>query len=247
MNKPLVFLGSNANIWMFLETAERQGYKVAGIMDKDYFGNTQQLFDIPIIASELDFDDPDKLFWWKNNYNFFICVNWSSDKVHTRDKQKRRYLIDLVRKHNIEIQNIVDPTAYVSRFTKLGQGIYIGPLVSIEPDCEIHDFVQIYNQVGLGHGSIVGENSILQRGVTCTAHIGKDTYLSMWAKAFHPDTVKIGNNVTINPGLYVARDVADGEVIKLSKDSIRVYQFMSNPDVYKESYRDEHVVEKATN
>jgi hypothetical protein len=45
----------------------------------------------------------------------------------------------------------------------------------------------------------------------------------------------------------VARDVADGEVIKLSKDSIRVYQFMSNPDVYKESYRDEHVVEKATN
>ena len=230
-HKPLVFLGSNSNLLLFAEAAERQGLEVVGIIDQDYFGNTEQLHGIPVIGSEEDFADPKQRAWWTEHYDFFIAVNWSPDPGHARDVKKRRYLIDLVRQHNIKIINLIDPTAYVSRHTKLGQGIYIGPTTAIEPDCEIHDFVQIYYHVGIGHGSIIGENTVLQRKVGLSAHIGKDSYLSMWVKAFHPDMLRIGDNVIINPGLYIARHVADGEVVKLTKDSIRTYQFMADPDI----------------
>jgi UDP-3-O-[3-hydroxymyristoyl] glucosamine N-acyltransferase len=85
--------------------------------------------------------------------------------------------------------------------------------------------------VGIGHGSIIGENTVLQRKVGLSAQIGKNSYLSMWVKVFYPDMAKIGNNVVINPGLYVARHVADNEVVKLTRDSIRTYQFMADPDI----------------
>lgn len=230
-HKPLVFLGTNSNLLLYIESAERLGIEVAGIVDSDYFGNTKQLHGLPILGSEHEFADPDRLSWWKERYCFFIGTNWSPDTFHVRDVNKRLNFINLIRQYNIEAINLIDPSAFVSKHIRIGQGVYIGPLTCVEPDVEIHDFAQLYYQVGLGHGSIVGENTVLQRRVALTARIGKNSYIGMWAKIFRSKIINIGDNVIVSPGLFVSRDLADNEVVKLTKDSIRIYQFMSDPDV----------------
>ena len=57
MTKPLIFLGSSNQITIQLvDVCESLNITIAGIIDSDYFGNTDSLDGIPYIGSELDFD-----------------------------------------------------------------------------------------------------------------------------------------------------------------------------------------------
>ena len=218
MSKPLLFLGSCANIIRYKDAAERQGSIVAGILDSDWFGNTKDFYGIPIVDTEANISN------YKDTHDFFIATNWTIDPNHVRDKEKRKMLINLVREQGIECINIIDPSSYIGTGTQIGQGVYIAFCAMIEPGTVLKDFCQVHDFVGLAHGTRVGENTIIQRQAGLHADIGDDVYIGMWSKAYHPGLLKIGNNAVINPGLYVARDVAEGETIRLTKESIRVYQ-----------------------
>lgn len=218
MSNPLLFLGTCANIIRYKDAAERQGLTVAGILDSDWFQNTQDFCGISIIDTEANISN------YKDTHDFFIATNWTIDPNHVRDKEKRKMLIDLVREQGIECINIIDPSSYIGTGTQIGQGVYIAFCAMIEPGTVLKDFCQVHDFVGLAHGTRVGENTIIQRQAGLHADIGDDVYIGMWSKAYHPGLLKIGNNAVINPGLYVARDVAEGETIRLTKESIRVYQ-----------------------
>jgi len=216
-----VFLGTNSNLLLYCETAEKAGMTIAGIVDSDYAGNTSYLHGLPVLGSELsDFLDVNK-----KNYLFFIATNWSPAEEHQRDFVKRLRLIDLVRQHNLQCANIIDPNAQVSRYATLGQGIYIGAVSNIEPDVVIEDFVQIYYGVGISHGSRIGTNSVIQRHAGLAAIIGSNCYVGMWSKLYKQDMLVVKDGAIINPGLYVARDVAAGEYIKMTKDAKRISSY----------------------
>jgi len=218
MSKSLIFLGTCANIIRYKDAAERQGLTVAGILDSDWYGNKQDFQGIPILDSETN------ILKYKDTHDFFIATNWSIDPNHVRDTAKRKMFINLVREQGISCINLIDPTSYIGTGTIIGQGVYVAFSAMIEPGTTIKDFVQIHDFVGLAHGTIVGENTIIQRQAGLHAEIGNDVYVGMWAKAYKPGMLKIGNGAIINPSLYVARDVAPGEQIRLTKESIKVYQ-----------------------
>ena len=218
MSKPLIFLGTCANIIRYKDAAERQGLTVAGILDSDWHGNKQDFQGIPILDSETN------ILKYKDTHDFFIATNWSIDPNHLRDTGKRKMFINLVREQGIPCINIIDPTSYIGTGTIVGQGVYIAYCAMIEPGTTLKDFCQVHDFVGLAHGTIVGENTIIQRQAGLHADIGDDVYIGMWAKAYKPGLLKIGNRAIINPSLYVARDVAEDEQVRLTKDSIKIYQ-----------------------
>ena len=218
MSKPLIFLGTCANIIRYKDAAERQGLTVAGILDSDWYGNKQDFQGIPILDSETN------ILKYKDTHDFFIATNWSIDPNHLRDTGKRKMFINLVREQGISCINIIDPTSYIGTGTIVGQGVYIAYCAMIEPGTTLKDFCQVHDFVGLAHGTIVGENTIIQRQAGLHADIGDDVYIGMWAKAYKPGLLKIGNRAIINPSLYVARDVAEDEQVRLTKDSIKIYQ-----------------------
>ena len=220
--RSVVFLGTNSNLLLYRETAEKAGWIIAGIIDNDYAGNTEQLHGLPVLGSE---QDAEFLQTCKSKYLFFIATNWSPDPEHVRDCQKRQHLIDVVIQHQLPCVNIVDPSAQVSQHAKLGQGIYIGALSYIEPNVTIEDHAQIHYGVGLSHGSRIGANTVIQRQAGIAADIGANCYVGMWCKLFKSDLLKVGDNAIINPGLYVARDVAPQECVRLTKESRRVASY----------------------
>lgn len=219
---PVVFLGTNSNLLLYCETAKKAGITIAGIIDNDYAGNTDQLHGLPVLGSEQDLEF---LQSCKSKYLFFIATNWSPDPEHVRDCQKRQHLIDVVATHQLQCVNIVDPSAQVSEHAHLGQGIYIGALSYVEPDVAIEDHAQIHYGVGLSHGSRVGTNTVIQRQAGIAASIGANCYVGMWSKLFKSDLLQVGDHAIINPGLYVARDVASQEHVKLTKESRRVASY----------------------
>lgn len=218
MSKPLIFLGTCANIIRYKDAAERQGLTVVGVLDSDWFGNTEEFCGIPVLNTETNIDQ------YKDTHDFFIATNWTIDPNHSRDKEKRKMLINLIVEKNIRCVNLIDPSSYIGTGTIIGQGVYVAYSAMIEPGTVLNDFCQIHDFVGLAHGTVIGKNTIIQRQAGLHAEIGNDVYVGMWVKAYKPGLLKIGNDAIINPSLYVARDIKPGETIRLTKDSIKVYQ-----------------------
>ena len=220
--KPLAFIGSCVGIDLYVEAAERPGYTVAGIIDSDYWGNTDRFRGLPVIGTETD------LASYRDQYDFFIATNSSPDPDQQRDVQKRLRLIDLVQAANIVCVNLVDPESRIARSVQLGQGVFVGYKCYIEPDVVIGDFCQIFYDAGISHGVQIGQNTVIQRkcGIGNTT-IGNNVYVGMWVNIFCSEPVTVGDGAIINQGLWVARNVEPGEQVRLTREAIRIYKNLS--------------------
>jgi acetyltransferase-like isoleucine patch superfamily enzyme len=219
MSKPkLIFLGTNSVLERHIEACDSQGQEIAGIIDRDWFGNKDTFAGLPVLDSETVFDtDPERY----RNHVFFVAVNWYPQGG--RDIGKRRMLIDLVRRHNLPCINLIDPQSWVSRFAKLGTNVFVGANTTIEPHAVIEDFVTIWNNAVIGHNNHVGENSLVQRGTIVHGQIGKNVYVGIGSMVISNDHyISIGDGATIGPGLHVARNVEANEKVSINKDYLRI-------------------------
>ena len=223
MTKPLVFIGCNSAMQLLADAAYRQGLKVAGIIDSDYYGNTEEYHGFPIIGSEKQFEDTKSFNALTDKYDFFIATNWSPDPAHTRDREKRKYLIELVEQLGIKCINLIDPNCYIGSNVKVGQGNYIGYNCYIEFDNQIGNFCIIHSDNGISYGCTIGNNTIIrQRCGLANADIGDNVYIGTCSNLFTSSRrLIVGNNSVVNQGLWVMRSVEAGEHVRLTKDAVR--------------------------
>jgi serine acetyltransferase len=220
MTKKIIFLGTSVAMGIQIETAERLGYEIVGIIDSDWFGNQDTFCEVPVINSQTIFEtDPT----YYQGVEFFICVNWNPMDNH-RDALKRKQFIELVNRYQLPCANLISDLSYVSRFAKLGKNVFVGNATTIEPGCVIDDFVCIMDNVTLGHHSVVGHNSVMQRMSSLKGTVGHDSYVGIGSMIFSHQGCTVGNNVDIGPGLYVSRDVLDNEQVRLDRHAVKIYR-----------------------
>ncbi len=217
-NSPLVFLGSSSNLELWVELAERAGVTIIGIIDSDYFGNTDNIAGIPIIGSQ---DQVNFLLdlATEKNAKFFIATNWDPvESYGERDNQKRLDFIKLAEDLNLPLGNLIDPLAVVPKSVVLYGGVYIGAFVVLEPHVQIGKHTQVWYHSSIGHHTQIGDDCVLQRYTKIWGtKMGNHSYLSMGATyAGNYKTSEIGENVFIHPGLVIAgRPIADNEVVTI--------------------------------
>jgi acyl-[acyl carrier protein]--UDP-N-acetylglucosamine O-acyltransferase len=220
--KPIIFLGSNPNILLYLDTANLMGCNVAGIIDSDYYGAVDNLDGVPIIGSEESTD----FYSLKNNYSFFITINYMPGM--TRNISKRQQFIKLINDYDLECVNLIEPGARIYPKVKIGQGIYIGHNAVISPHVVLDDFCSVYTHVGIGHHSKIGKNSVLQRRASISSNtiLHDNCYIGLSSTVTTNklgEFLEIGKNSVIGPGLTVMRSVADYEIVKAVDRTKKVY------------------------
>jgi carbonic anhydrase/acetyltransferase-like protein (isoleucine patch superfamily) len=220
MTKKIIFLGTSVSMGIQIETAERLGYEIMGIIDSDWFGNRDTFCSVPVINSQTIFETDPTLY---QDVEFFICVNWNPMDNH-RDATKRKQFIELVNRYQLPCANLISDLSYVSRFASLGKNVFVGNATTIEPDCVIEDFVCIMDNVTLGHHSRIGHNSVMQRMSSLKGTVGHDSYVGIGSMIFSHHGCTVGNNVDIGPGLYVSRDVKDNEQVRLDRHAVKIYR-----------------------
>jgi UDP-3-O-[3-hydroxymyristoyl] glucosamine N-acyltransferase len=153
----IVFVGCNHNIQQMTDICHGQGLTVVGILDHDYWNNTEQIGSVPVIGSEQQWN-------WSNEYAYFIATNWipGNDTVHQRNQLKRINQINLLQKQKIQCVNLIHPTAVVPNTCTLGQGIMIGANSVLGNHCQIGDYCQIREQSYLAHSATLSTNVVLQ-------------------------------------------------------------------------------------
>lgn len=221
MTKPIIFLGGSQQVLEIHETCELLGLVVAGIIDDDYFGNTEHFEGIPYIGSEKT-ADWDSL---KEKFDFFVTVN----PVPGSDRNifKRKNFINLVDRFDLPCVNIVDPDSRISPRTHMGAGIYVGYHVQIAPKCIIGDHCQIHSIAAIMHDVQIGRNSIINRAasVISNINIGDNVYVAPWAK-LAKSHINIGSDSVIKTGVMVFRDTNQGEIV--SAGSRKIYSMIAD-------------------
>lgn len=211
MSRPLIFLGHSIQVIEFIDTCEMLNIPIAGIIDSDYYGNTEHYEDVPFIGSEHDVD----FAALRRDHDFFVGV--SPIPNVPRNLKKRRDFIDIVKKHDLPCANLIDPESRVNRRLTIGQGVFIGWMVGIGPHVRIGDHCQINCLAGIVHHSQLGENVCLQRraalisGVT----VEDDVILGIDSRVYKSG-VTIGQGAYIHPSITVMRDVQPYEVLNLA-------------------------------
>ena len=222
ISRPLILLGSNANIYKLYELCQSVGYTIAGIIDDDYLGQGS-FKDIPIIYAEKELYERTEYFC--NNYQFFCATNWIPGSEFKRNTDKRTKLLELLDSLELPVATIVSPLAQVSNYARLGKGIFVDAFATIEPMTTVADYCSFYPYSYLGHDSVVGKNTVIQRYsfITSDVTVEDHVYLGIYSQVSRSYTT-IRSNTFLHPSITILRDTAVNEEISLAgRDLRKVY------------------------
>lgn len=233
-SKPLIILGSRKPIGKIQRICRQNQIQIAGIIDSDYFGNTEWFENILVIDTEKVFLDPEKLAYYKNNYNFFLATSWTpeQDQIMIRNRQRRNDLISIIEKYDLPCISLVDQSSMIDPSAKIGKNVFIDCFCIVEESVTIGDYTAMYGFSGIAHNSAVGKNCVIhgKAGTTSNCTIEDDCYLGINTGLWRSDII-LRKGTVIHPNLAVHRSTKENEIISLAgKDLRRIYHNKQTAD-----------------
>jgi acetyltransferase-like isoleucine patch superfamily enzyme len=214
--KPLIFLGSSMVMGKLFDICDDHGIEIAGIIDNDYYGNRDAIDDVPIIDTELSFDNEEKCRNYRDNYNFFCANNWQplNDPVSIRNKEKRFKFLNLIDDKKLNCITLVSKTASVSKRATLGKGVFIDTLSVVEPGVSIGDHSMVFAHAIVGHHMKLGKNCVVQRkSFVAQASVAEDNcYFGLCSITLKTNVV-FRKDTFVQEGIYLKRGTKEGEIV----------------------------------
>jgi carbonic anhydrase/acetyltransferase-like protein (isoleucine patch superfamily) len=225
-SRPLILLGSRYAMAKIKRICQFRGITIHGIIDSDYYGNTDQVNGIAVIDTEESFEDFKKLCYYKENFNFFLVTTWTPEKTDSliRTKQRRNQLISVIEKYQLNCISLSDQFSVVDSSATIGHSVLIDCFCMVEEGVTIGDYTSMYNHAGIGHHSSVGKSCVLQgkSGVMSDCIVEDDCYLGMCSELMR--SVTLARGTVVHPGLVLHRSTVPDEVISLvGKDLRKIY------------------------
>lgn len=104
---------------------------------------------------------------------------------------------------------IIHPTAVVSKFAEIGNGVCIQPFVSIGPNVKIGDHVQIFAQSLIGHNSILKDYCYVANNACIGASVVLEEGAYLGTNCSTLENIKIGKWALVGMGAVVIRTVEE--------------------------------------
>ncbi|PKM75466.1 MAG: serine acetyltransferase [Firmicutes bacterium HGW-Firmicutes-17] len=183
MNKKLLLIGGGGHCKSVVEAILLSGeYNEIGIIDKPQKSGSDVL-GIKIIGSDSD------LPWLKEKGFEYAFISLGS----IGDVRRRIELFKILFKLSFKVPTIVHPSANVSSYCQIEEGVFIGKTVIINGDAKIFK------------NSILNTGCIIEHDcqIGSFAHIAPGVVLS--------GNVKIGNNTHVGAGTVVRQDISIGD------------------------------------
>lgn len=221
MKKKLIYLGCSSNLEIFNHVCVSNQIPIHGIIDSDYYGNTKEIGGIPVIASEKEFDFDAA----RKKFKFFVAP--SVVPKEKRDLEKRKKYIRIIDQFDLECQTLIDKESRIYKSAELEPGCFIGYQVGVSIGTVVRSHSQLMSFALLGHHSVVGINSVLERRVLVTGDtiIGNNVHIGSGVICVNHPGMTIGDNSIIHPGIIVMRDIEPNEIVHIGgKNTRRIYK-----------------------
>lgn len=173
-----------------------KNYSEIGIVDfPEKIGET--LLEIPIIAC----DDDLPTLLRKGFSHAFVTVG------SAKNCNDRKRIIASVEKIGFEMPNIVDPSAVVSNFAKMGKGIFVGKNVVVNAGAVVEDGVILNSGCIIEHDCFICKGAHIAPGAVLGGGVYVGEYAFIGTGVLVKPTIKIGDNTVIGMGSVVLNDI----------------------------------------
>ena len=141
------------------------------------------------------------------------CENAFISVGSIKDTSLRRKLEIKIKENGFDIISIVDPSAIISDFSEIMEGVFIGKNCVVNAQTKIGRNAIINTSSVLEHECEIGDFTHIACGaVLCgNVKVGNDCFIG--AGSVVTEGIRIGNNAIIGAGSVVLRDVKDNEFV----------------------------------
>lgn len=109
---------------------------------------------------------------------------------------------------------LIDPTAVVSRSTRIGKGTFVNCSVAFGGACFVGEHVLVNRSASVGHHCVIDDFVSIAPGVTIASNVRIGRGATLGAGATVVPNVSIGENAVVGAGSVVLKDVpAEGFVV----------------------------------
>ena len=217
MSKPIALVGYRAGLDSLIDIADAMGVEIAGIFDKYFYGNTEQIDGIPFIGNEDEITDDDiKKYDFVLSSNYVGHINIKNFEHNGDNLRKRR--IKLFKERNLPMANLIHPSSYVSPKTYIGSSVIIARDCYVRAKSHIGDFCFLDSGAAVAHDVRLGENVIMTpySFIAGFINIGDNVMIGAGSKivnGYADKILTVGNDVKIMAGSTILKDVPDGKFI----------------------------------
>ena len=126
--------------------------------------------------------------------------------------QTKKKIVEMLKARGAKFATIIHPTALVSKFAEIGEGVVITQRSGLNANAKVGDFVTILESV-VGHDACVGDYSTLSGNVSVNGHVQVGSMVYAGCGSMIAPGKKIGDGAQIGIGSVVISNVKVGTTV----------------------------------
>ncbi|MBQ3014425.1 MAG: acetyltransferase [Clostridia bacterium] len=168
-------------------------WEIAGFLDDDLHALDGYACDYSVIGTIKDWQP-------KEDEEFALALGSPSLK---------RKIVAQMKEKGAKFATVVHPTAMLSEFATVGEGLIMFPNSKISCDSRVGDFVTLLSTL-IGHDTVIGDYTVISGGcnVVRNVTIGNDVFLA--AGVCIAQDVTVGDGAYLGLGSVILKDVKPG-------------------------------------
>ncbi len=200
--KEIYLLGVGKSTPVFMDLAEQCGYKIMGLYhyNEERTGETEH--GVLIIGSFHDLFSRESL----QGLNFLATMG---------DIKIRAELSEKIRMKKGFLPSLIHPTAIISRFSIIEDGVCIGAFSNIQADSHLNQDTVILSGVNISHNNTIGKACFIAGGSTIGAStiIGDFVFIGQGVLTISLKVERIGDYAYICAVSLVTKSVLQNDVV----------------------------------
>ncbi len=201
-NKEIYLLGVGHNTIVYIDLIEACGYKVAGL----YHYNDERTGEL--IYNHKIIDSNNNLFKKNSLTGMRFAISVGDNKIRTE-------LANKIREKGGDLPTLIHPSAIVSKYAKIENGVVIHANSVIQADAIIQQNTVVSYNVSVTHTGKIGRSCYLAANSNIGAYIEIEDFVSVGLSAIivSGKLNRIGQNSIIGAGSVVIHDVEPYSVV----------------------------------
>lgn len=200
-NKEIYIVGIGHNSGVTVELAELNGYKIMGLLHYNTNLMGECKWGYPVVSDTETFFKQDI-----TKLNFALSMGGNAI---------RKEVYKIIKNKGGSLPILIHPSASVSKFTDLSEGVQIHANVTVQPDVIVRENSIISYGVGLSHNVTIGEHCY----IACHSLIGAYTIIEenvlvgMGTTTVSGKVEKIGYDTVVGAGSLVINSIPPKKIV----------------------------------